>query len=110
MQDFYMSGENMDKLLEDLKIVQEKVDSSYQRVEQLAERVKGERKWSGKERDTFLTYFELLQEYHKCFAKGAGKHMDKPLEQAVQGLEEFRDNVDNFYIDFVEYQMLGRIG
>lgn len=68
MQDFKMSGANMNELLTKLKLIQEDIDDSYDTLSQLLARIESEKLWKGKEETTFLAYMELMQQYHKCFS------------------------------------------
>ena len=99
----------MNQLLADLKKAQEKMESAYEKVNQLEERIEGEGAWKGKERDTFLTYFRLLKEYHKCFTQSGGKSWGNPMQEAVDAVEELGTNTDGFYTDFSEYQKINNI-
>lgn len=99
----------MNRLLADLQGVKERMKSSYSRVEQLAGRIETQEEWKGKERDTFLVYLKLMQEYHKCFTDKCGKKRENPLKEAEDALKELETNVDNFYADFPEYRNIEKI-
>lgn len=101
MQDFRISGREMNRLSEELKTVQENIDSSYKRISNLVEKVEDESKWSGKQKDTFLAYIKLMEEYHKSFTDNSEEN---PIKQALNGLKELDDHVEAFYTDFSEYK------
>lgn len=101
MQDFRISGREMNRLTEDLKVVQEKIDSSYKRISNLVQRIETESKWSGKQRDTFLAYIKLMEKYHMSFTDSSENN---PIKQALDGLKELEDHVEAFYTDFSEYK------
>lgn len=109
MEKFKLGGEDMNQLLADLKKAQEKMESAYEKVKQLEEQIEGEGAWKGKERDTFLTYFRLMKEYHKCFTHSGQKSRGNPMQEAVEALEELGVNADNFYADFSEYRKINNI-
>lgn len=106
---FRMSGKDMNQMLADLQKVQEKMESSYNKLEQLAKRIEDQEEWEGKERDTFLVYLKLMQEYHKCFTDNCGKKRENPLREAEDALKELGTNIDNFYADFREYKNIEKI-
>lgn len=101
MQDFKMSGSNMDELLTSLKAIKERVDDSYDALTQLISRIESEQLWKGKEEKTFMAYMGLMQQYHKSFSK---KNEDNPLQQAIDALEAHGERVDDFYTGFKEYK------
>ena len=85
MQDFRIAGREMNRLTEELKTVQENMESSYKRIASLVQRVGGEGKWSGEQQKKFLAYLELMEQYHKCFTQNSDEN---PLQQAIDGLQE----------------------
>lgn len=93
----------MNVLLSNLKQVQEYLEISSGQVEKLIGRVSTDNLWSGKETDIFLAYLQLMHAYHKTFT-GSGK--ENPLQQAIDALTEFGNEVDSFYEDFPEYKDL----
>lgn len=99
----------MNQVLADLQMVQEKMESSYDKVKQLTDRIETQGEWEGKERDTFLVYLKLMQEYHKCFTDCCGKKRENPLQEAEDALKELEANVDSFYTSFPEYQNIEKI-
>lgn len=101
MQDFKMSGANMNELLEKLKLIQEDIDASYDGLSQLLGRIDSDNLWKGKEETTFMAYMELMQQYHKCFSN---QNADNPVQQAIDALEAHSGRVDDFYIGFQEYK------
>lgn len=101
MQDFRIAGREMNRLTEELKTVQENMESSYKRIASLVQRVEGEGKWSGEQQKKFLAYLELMEQYHKCFTKNSDEN---PLQQAIDGLQELEKHVEAFYTDFTEYK------
>ena len=54
MQDFKMSGTNMNDLLTKLKSIQEDIDDSYDLLSQLLSRIEDDKLWKGKEETTFI--------------------------------------------------------
>lgn len=104
-----VSGADMNSLMGDLQSIQEKMESSYQKVKQLKERIENQGDWEGKERDTFLTYFKLMAEYHRCFTDSCGKNRENPLKEAMDALKELETHVDSFYTEFPEYRNIEKI-
>lgn len=101
MQDFKMSGSNMDDLLTKLKTIKERVDDSYDALTQLMSRIESDKLWKGKEETTFMAYMGLMQQYHKSFSKDNG---DNPVQQAIDALKSHGERVDDFYTGFQEYK------
>ncbi len=91
----------MNRLTEELKTVQENMESSYERIASLVQRVGGEGKWCGEQQKKFLAYLELMEQYHKCFTNS---NNENPLQQAINGLQELEEHVEAFYTDFAEYK------
>lgn len=108
MTDFKMSGENMNQLITDLKTVQQDLNDSYAALTSLKERINSEGAWSGKAKDAFSAYMELVDLYHKSFTDNDDN--ENPIAMAIKALLEAEDNVNNFYIDFPEYGKLEEIG
>lgn len=101
MQDFKMSGANMNELLQKLKVIQEDIDASYDSLSQLLVRIDSDNLWKGKEETTFMAYMELMQQYHKSFSN---QNADNPVQQAIDALEAHGERVDDFYTGFQEYK------
>ena len=94
MQDFKMSGSNMNELLTNMKAIKERIDDSYDELTLLMSRIESDKLWKGKEETTFM-------EYHKSFSKANG---DNPVQQAIDALKSHGDRVDDFYDEFQEYK------
>ncbi len=109
METVKVSGTDMNVLMKDLQNIQEKMESSYQKVKHLRERIENQEEWKGKERDSFLTYFKLMEEYHRCFTDSCGKKRENPLKEAMDALKELETHVDNFYTEFQEYRNIEKI-
>lgn len=62
MQDFEMSGKNMNQLIENLVKITESMDTSYNQLVQLLERIKGAADWGGGTKSTFLAYIRFYRE------------------------------------------------
>lgn len=101
MQDFRISGAEMNRLTEELKMIQENMESSYKRIASLVQKIEGDGKWSGEQQKKFLAYLELMEQYHKCFTNNKAEN---PLQQAIDGLQELEEHVEAFYTDFIEYK------
>ena len=91
MQDFKMSGSNMNELLTNMKAIKERIDDSYDELTLLMSRIE----------TTFMAYMGLMQQYHKSFSKANG---DNPVQQAIDALKSHGDRVDDFYDEFQEYK------
>ena len=65
MQDFKMSGSNMNELLTNMKAIKERIDDSYDKLTLLMSRIESDKLWKGKEETTFMAYMGLMQQYHK---------------------------------------------
>lgn len=101
MQDFKMSGTNMNDLLTKLKAIQEDIDDSYDLLSQLLSRIEDDKLWKGKEETTFMAYMSLMQQYHESFSNNNGEN---PVQQAIDALEAHGERVDDFYTGFQEYK------
>ena len=53
MQDFKMSGSNMNELLTNMKAIKERIDDSYDELTLLMSRIESDKLWKGKEETTF---------------------------------------------------------
>ena len=49
MQDFKMSGGNMNELLTNMKAIKERIDDSYDELTRLMSRIESDKLWKGKE-------------------------------------------------------------
>lgn len=107
MADFKMSGENMNQLIADLQIVQQDLNDSYTALTSLKERISNDSEWSGRSKDAFSAYIELMDLYHKSFTDNDDNA--NPIAMAIDALLEAEENVNNFYIDFPEYSKLEEI-
>ena len=56
MQDFKMSGSNMNELLTNMKAIKERIDDSYDELTLLMSRIESDKLWKGKEETTFMAY------------------------------------------------------
>lgn len=101
MQDFKMSGSNMNELLTNMKAIKERIDDSYDELTRLMSRIESDKLWKGKEETTFMAYMGLMKQYHKSFSKANG---DNPVQQAIKALKSHGDRVDDFYDEFQEYK------
>ena len=101
MQDFKMSGSNMNELLTNMKAIKERIDDSYDELTRLMSRIDSDELWEGKEETTFMAYMGLMQQYHKSFSKA---NDDNPVQQAIEALKSHGDRVDDFYDEFQEYK------
>lgn len=63
MQDFKMSGSNMNELLTNMKAIKERIDDSYDELTLLMSRIESDKLWKGKEETTFMAYMGLMQQY-----------------------------------------------
>lgn len=52
MQDFKMSGSNMNELLTNMKAIKERIDDSYDELTRLMLRIESDELWKGKEKTT----------------------------------------------------------
>lgn len=103
MQDFKVSDVAMNEVLEKLKSIQEDIDDAYDLLTQLMGRMDTDNLWKGEQKDTFMVYMQLMQEYHKCFSK---KNGDNPVQQAIDAFEAHGKRIDDFYTGFEEYKEL----
>ena len=101
MQDFKMSGADMNELLMKLKLIKEDLDTSYDSLSRLLTGIESDGLWKGKEETTFMAYMELMQQYHKSFSKN---NSENPVQQAIDALEAHGERVDDFYTGFQEYK------
>ena len=101
MQDFKMSGSNMNELLTNMKAIKERIDDSYDELTRLMSRIESDKLWKGKEETTFMAYMGLMKQYNKRISKANG---DNTVQQAIEALKSHGDRVDDFYDEFQEYK------
>lgn len=53
MQDFKMSGSNMNELLTNMKAIKERIDDSYDELTLLMSRIESDKLWKGERRNYF---------------------------------------------------------
>lgn len=71
------------------KALEQSVKTTYEKCEQLISYLHSA-KWSGKSRDAFLSYIEIIQKYHK------------DLSAAVAKQTKALNNLDGYYNDFLQ--------
>ena len=64
MQDFKMSGSNMNELLTNMKAIKERIDDSYDELTLLMSRIESDKLWKGKEETTFMAYMGPVSYTH----------------------------------------------
>ncbi len=69
--------------------LEQSVKSTYESCEQLISYIQSA-KWSGKARDTFLTYLEIIRQYHKDMESALGKQT------------EALNNLEGYFNDFLQ--------
>lgn len=109
MQDFKMSGANMNCLIENLIKIQNLMDASYGQLDRLLQRVEGSGEWEGEAHTIFMAYMSLMKEYHKRFTNHAPEGCGNPLQEALEALNAHGERVDSFYREFSEYRKLEEI-
>ena len=60
MQDFKMSGSNMNELLTNMKAIKERIDDSYDELTRLMSRIESDKLWKGKECSNLNNNGELV--------------------------------------------------
>lgn len=71
------------------KALEQSVTTAYESCDQLISYLNSA-KWSGKSRDTFLTYIEIIQQYHQ--------DMKSALEKQTKAL----NNLEGYFDDFLK--------
>lgn len=71
------------------KALEQSVDKTYEHCEQLISYVQSA-EWSGKSRDSFLTYMEIIQQYHQ------------DMKSAVEKQTKALNNLDGYVDDFLQ--------
>lgn len=71
------------------KALEQSVDKTYEHCEQLISYVQSAG-WSGKSRDSFLTYLEIIQQYHQ------------DMKSAVEKQTKALNNLDGYLDDFLQ--------
>lgn len=69
------------------KALEQSIDKTYDQCEQLISYVQSA-SWSGKARDSFLSYVEIIQQYHR------------DMKTAVAKQTKALNNLDGYYRDF----------
>lgn len=101
MGNFKMSGESMNNLLSDLRLVRQNINEAYDLLEKLMTALDSDGIWSGEQRDAFVAYMKLLQQYHRDFTD---KGESNSVAEAVEALESHERRIDSFYDEFKEYK------
>lgn len=68
------------------KELEKSLKTTYEQCQQLLSFVHSA-KWSGKARDSFLTYMEILEQFHKDMVEAAGKQT-----KALHNLDGYRSD------------------
>lgn len=71
------------------KALEQSINLTYDQCEQLISYVNSA-KWSGKSRDAFLTYLEIIQKYHR------------DMKSAVAKQTKALNNLDGYFDDFLQ--------
>ena len=69
MQDFKMSGSNMNELLTNMKAIKERIDDSYDELTRLMSRIESDKLWKGKEETTFMAYMGRCNNIIRVFRR-----------------------------------------
>jgi len=72
------------------KVLEQSIEQTYESCEQLISYLHSA-KWSGKSRDSFLSYLEIIQKYHH--------DMKSAVEKQTKALNNLDGYVDNFLQD-----------
>ncbi|MGE6260577.1 WXG100 family type VII secretion target [Heyndrickxia sporothermodurans] len=82
-------GDKVNEAKAAAKALEQSVKTSHEKCEQLISYLHSA-KWSGKSRDAFLSYIEIIQKYHK------------DLSSAVAKQTKALNNLDGYYNDFLQ--------
>lgn len=89
MGDVKIDGGKVNEAKAAAKALEQSINRTYDQCEQLISYVNSA-KWSGKSRDAFLTYLEIIQKYHR------------DMKTAVAKQTKALNNLDGYFDDFLQ--------
>jgi len=89
MGDVKIDGGKVNEAKAAAKALEQSINRTYDQCEQLISYVNSA-KWSGKSRDAFLTYLEIIQKYHR------------DMKTAVPKQTKALNNLDGYFDDFLQ--------
>lgn len=91
---------NMNSFIEDIKLQQVELESTYQLMNTFFQELKEGKEWQGFGRNEFVAYTDLLVQYMGALFD------ESPMDQMVSELEKFRDNMSKFYEEASSYRTI----
>jgi hypothetical protein len=82
-------GDKLNEAKAAAKALEQSIDKTYDKCDQLISYVNSA-KWSGKSRDSFLSYLEIIQKYHH------------DMKSAVAKQTKALNNLDGYLDDFLQ--------
>jgi len=89
MSEVKIDGGKVNEAKAAAKVLEQSINLTYDQCEQLISYVNSA-KWSGKSRDAFLTYLEIIQKYHR------------DMKTAVAKQTKALNNLDGYFDDFLQ--------
>ncbi|QTN00541.1 hypothetical protein ERJ70_15300 [Sediminibacillus dalangtanensis] len=90
MGEVRIDGNRLNEARAAARTLESTIDSTYEQCEQLISFVHSA-KWSGKSRDSFLSYLEIISQYHKDL-KSAAALQTKALNNLHRYIDDFRND------------------
>lgn len=106
MIDFGIDKEAFEAFSADVKRVNELLSEAYQDGLSLINRVNEEGAWSGKTKDEFMAFMDLLTSYQHKFANSKE---EAPLQSAMNANAKFLEALNDFYLESEYYQKLEKL-
>ncbi|WP_455717219.1 hypothetical protein [Anaerosporobacter sp.] len=98
-------GEKMQEVLDKMKSLEEILLNTYSLAIAVKEEIESKTNWDGESQLTMCAFMDLLTQYHKDFVIGE----EVPIPSAIKHLEKLQSNLDVFYENWEEYEVLKTI-
>lgn len=106
-EEFRLIASSIEKLDSDTKEARQILETTYNSIQEIFQRLKFSSTFQGQARNELLGYLDLLQQYHGSLI---GKDSDfNPTKSAEEGIEELIENMNNYYDKCVVYKSLEEI-
>lgn len=84
----------------------EYLESSYERLMNLVDRLETTGTWEGETQKAFIAYMDLMRQYHRSFTD---ENADNPVMYAVKAFTELLERSADFYTEFATYRYMEEI-
>ncbi|EUJ47065.1 WXG100 family type VII secretion target [Listeria fleischmannii] len=83
MSDLFFDGSKVEEAISSAKLIEDSLQTTHKKCTSIVQYVNGA-KWSGKSRDAFLTYMEIIEQYHADINKNYKKQ-----KKALENLKDY---------------------